>query len=64
MQLGDPAVVAPEERQEVQGQVILVDIRQRADDAEVERDVTVEIGAVGPPGCFGAAAEKLWRPFA
>nr|GFD58119.1 hypothetical protein [Tanacetum cinerariifolium] len=39
---GHPFVVAPEEGQEVLRQVILVEIVQGTDDAEVERDVTPE----------------------
>ena len=37
--LGDAAIVAAEEREEVLREVVLVEIAQRADDAEVERDV-------------------------
>ncbi len=45
VQFGHPAVVAPEEGEEVLRQVVLVELGQRADDAEVERDVAVEVGA-------------------
>src|SRR5579864_1829355 len=40
------AVVAPEERQEVLREIALVALRQRAHDAEVERDVPGVIGRV------------------
>jgi hypothetical protein len=40
--LGHALVVAPEEGQEVLRQVILVEVVQGADDAEVERDVAAE----------------------
>ena len=43
MQLGHPAVVALEEGQEVLCQVALVMVGERADDAEVQRDVAIEV---------------------
>src|SRR5690606_21583219 len=46
MELGDPLVVASEEGEEVLGKVVLVELRERADDAEVQRDVAVEVLAV------------------
>ena len=42
VQLGHALVVAPEEGEEVLRQVVLVELGQRADDAEVERDVAAE----------------------
>ncbi len=39
---GDALVVAAEEGEEVLRQVILVGVGQRADDAEIERDVAAE----------------------
>ena len=42
VQLGHALVVAPEEGEEVLRQVLLVELGQRADDAEVERDVAAE----------------------
>ena len=42
VQLGDALVVAVEEGDEVLRQVVLVELGQRADDAEVERDVAAE----------------------
>src|SRR5438105_1643589 len=42
VQLGDALVVAPEEGDEVLRQVFLVELGERADDAEIERDVAPE----------------------
>ena len=58
VQLGHPLVVAPEAGEEVVGQVALVGVAERADDAEVERDVAAE-GAGSRltwmlPGCMSA----------
>jgi hypothetical protein len=46
VQLGHALVVAPEEGHEVLRQVVLVVVGQRADDAEVQRDVAAEGGRV------------------
>jgi hypothetical protein len=45
LQLGHPSVVASEKCQEVPCEAIPVDLGQGADDAEVERDVAVEVVA-------------------
>ena len=45
MQFGHPSVVTPKKRQEVLCQVVLVEIRQRAHDAEIQCDVAVEVFA-------------------
>ncbi len=42
--LRHPPVVAPEERQEIAGEVVLVDIRQGAHDAEIQRDIGAVVG--------------------
>ena len=47
MQGGHPAVIAPEKREEVLGEIVLVEVGQGADDAEIERDVTIEVGPGG-----------------
>ena len=39
MQLGHAAVVAPEEGEKILRQIILVDFRQSADDAEIQGEV-------------------------
>jgi hypothetical protein len=46
VQLGHALVVAPEEGDEVLRQVVLVDLGERADDAEVQRDVAPEGGRI------------------
>ena len=56
---GDAPVVAAEEREEVLREIALVALRQRAHDAEVERDVLAEVGARRRatkmlPGCMSA----------
>ncbi len=43
MQRRDPVVVALEEREEVLREVVLVEVRQRADDPEIERDIAPEL---------------------
>ena len=47
MHFGDPLVVAVEEGEKILRQIILVDIRQGADDAEIERDVAALAFAFG-----------------
>ena len=47
MQGGHPAVIAPEKREEVLGEIVLVEVGQGADDAEIKRDVTIEVGPGG-----------------
>ena len=59
VQLGDALVVAPEEGDEVLRQVVLVAVGQRADDAEIQRDVAAEGRAASMltwmlPGCMSA----------
>ena len=44
MGFGHPFVVAAEEGKEVLGKIILVAVGQRADDAEIERDITAVCG--------------------
>ena len=44
MRLRDAAVVAAEEGEEVLREVVLVDLGERAHDAEVERDVASVVG--------------------
>ena len=58
MQLGYAAIVAVEKGPEILRQVILVELGQRADDAEVQRDIAAQrlrrIGHVDIAGCMSA----------
>ena len=60
----DAPIVAAEEREKILGEIVLVALVERADDAEIDGDVLRPRGSVTStkmlPGCM-SAWKKLWR---